>query len=211
MKPAPLSCSVRSVQCRHDYCDSLCVPTLHGFMIRAQSSTQAPPGVQVPVRNRMDQTACAYDPSQDITAVLDISDPGHCFIHPVNFVRRRHCRPDSRSAPPVRFQRSPNDLDGGTPYPRRPPGAWKRQQRGTRLLQSIDHVISINRTIEIDRTGPWPHKIRPSPHPRQFAIRVLFADGIFAHGGAWRGPRIGIIELEPVSGMAFPPAIFLCL
>ena len=107
----------------------------------------------MPVRDRMDQTTCAYDPSQDITAVLDKSDPRHGFIHPVDLFRRGHRGTDSRSLPAVRFQRSPNDLDGGTPHPRRPPGARKREQRGACFLQSIDHEISIQRITRDQLSG----------------------------------------------------------
>ena len=81
----------------------------------------------MPVGNRVDQTARADDPSQDISVVSNESDPGHGLIHSVDLFRRRHRRANSRSVPPIRFQRGPNDLNGGTPYPRRPSGARKGQ------------------------------------------------------------------------------------
>ncbi len=43
MKPAPGCRSIHLMQSRHDHGDALRVPSLHGLVIRAQSSSQAAP------------------------------------------------------------------------------------------------------------------------------------------------------------------------
>jgi hypothetical protein len=55
--------SSRLVQRRDDHPDALCVPSLNGFVISAESNTQAAPGVEVAVGDRMNQTSRAHDTS----------------------------------------------------------------------------------------------------------------------------------------------------
>jgi hypothetical protein len=143
-RPAP---SVQFWQRGHDHRDTLSVPALHGFMIRAQSDAQSSPGVQVSVRDRMDQTPRANHTPKHVTVQWDQQDPCHRLIHAVDFLRRRGRGPDPRGFPTVRLQCGPNDFERRAAQPRRPTGTWQREQGGAGFLQSVNHVIRIHRTI----------------------------------------------------------------
>jgi hypothetical protein len=61
--------SIRPVQGGYNHLDPLRVPSLNGFVVSAQSNTQAAPGVKVAVGDRMDQASRANDASQNIATV----------------------------------------------------------------------------------------------------------------------------------------------